>query len=232
MEEDFWNHLEELRKRLILSICFFLFSSVFFYPFSGKFIKLFTDLVGKTYFFAPQEALFIRIKFSFMAGFVIALPLILHQLYLFVVPALTKEERRFAGPLLFFLIVFFYGGLFLGYFIFLPYILKILLSFQTDFMVPLISITKLFSFVFWVLAGFGISFEMPVFFFVLSKLGVITPLMLFHNWRFGILFILVFAAIITPTVDVVTMVFVAFPLFFLYFISIIFSFLGSRSKNK
>jgi sec-independent protein translocase protein TatC len=232
MEEDFWVHLEELRKRVIISLCFFLILSGIFYPFSNKIIKLFTDFVGKTYFFAPQEALFIRIKISVMAGVVASLPLILHQFYLFVVPALTKEERKFAAPLLIFLVIFFYGGVILGYFIFLPYILKMLLSFQTDFMMPLLSVSRYFSFVLWILAGFGISFEMPVFFFVLSKLGVISPLTLLRNWRFAIIFILIFAAVITPTIDIVTMLITTFPLFFLYFVSIAVSFFAVRKKTN
>lgn len=220
MEEDFWSHLEDLRKRVIISLTFFIIFTGIIYPFSSQIIKLFTDFVGKTYFFAPQEALFIRIKVSFMAGLVFSLPLLLHQLYLFVVPALTKDERKFASPLLVSLIVFFYGGVVLGYYIFLPYILKMLLSFQTDFMVPLISTSKYFSFILWILAGFGLSFEMPVVFFLLSKLGVISPGLLARNWKFAIVFILIFAAVITPTIDIVTMLITTVPLFFLYFVSI------------
>jgi sec-independent protein translocase protein TatC len=231
MEEDFWCHLEDLRKRVIISLCFFLVSSAVFYPFSDKIIKLFTDFVGQTYFFAPQEALFIRIKIGIMAGLVAVLPLILHQLYLFVVPALTTEERKFAAPLLVFLVVFFYSGVLLGYFTFLPFILKMLMSFQTDFIIPLLSISRYFSFVIWILAGFGISFEMPVFFFILSKLGVVSPGTLLRNWRFAIIFILIFAAVITPTIDIVTMIITSFPLFFLYFISIGVSFFAVRGKH-
>jgi sec-independent protein translocase protein TatC len=220
MDEDFWSHLEDLRKRVIISILFFLIATGILYPFSGKVIELFTDYVGKTYFFAPQEALFIRIKVSFMTGFVFSLPFLLHQLYLFVVPALTNEERKFTTPFLVFLVVFFYGGAITGYYVFLPYILKMLMSFQTDFMVPLISTSRYFSFILWILAGFGLSFEMPVVFFLLSKLGVVSPGLLARNWRFAIIFILIFAAVITPTIDLVTMFVTTVPLFFLYFVSI------------
>ena len=231
MEEDFWSHLEDLRKRVIISLTFFVIFTGIIYPFSGQIIKLFTDFVGKTYFFSPQEALFIRIKVSFMTGLVFSLPLLLHQLYLFVVPALTADERSFAGPLLVSLIVFFYGGVVLGYYIFLPYILKMLLSFQTDFMVPLISTSRYFSFILWILAGFGLSFEMPVVFFLLSKLGVISPGLLARNWKFAIVFILIFAAVITPTIDIVTMLITTVPLFFLYFISIGVCFFAVRGRT-
>lgn len=231
MEEDFWSHLEDLRKRVIISLCLFVVATGVVYPFSAQIIKLFTDYVGRTYFFAPQEALFIRIKVSFMAGLVFSLPLLLHQLYLFVVPALTADEKRFAGPLLVALVVFFYGGVVAGYYIFLPYILKMLLSFQTDFMVPLISTSRYFSFILWILAGFGLSFEMPVVFFLLSKLGVISPGLLAKNWKFAIVFILIFAAVITPTIDIVTMLITTVPLFFLYFISIGVSFLAVKKSS-
>lgn len=231
MEEDFWSHLEDLRKKVIICICFFVISTGIVYPFSSDIIKLFTLYVEKTYFFAPQEALFIRIKVSFMVGLVLSLPLMLHQLYLFVIPALTDDERRFTSPFLIALVVFFYGGVVVAYFIFLPYILKMLLSFQTDFMTPLISISRYFSFILWILAGFGLSFEMPVAFFLLSKLGVISPGSLIKNWRFAIIFILIFAAVITPTIDVVTMLITTAPLFFLYFISIGISFFAVRGKK-
>ena len=231
MEEDFWSHLEDLRKKLIICICFFVVSTAIVYPFSSEIIRLFTSYVEKTYFFAPQEALFIRIKISFMVGLVISLPLVLHQLYLFVIPALTKDEKRFTSPLLISLVVFFYGGVVVAYYIFLPYILRMLLSFQTDFMTPLLSVSRYFSFVLWILAGFGLSFEMPVVFFLLSKLGVISPGSLAGNWRFAIIFILVFSAIITPTIDIVTMLITTVPLFFLYFISIGVSFLAVKKKS-
>lgn len=231
MEEDFWSHLEDLRKRMLISLSFIIISGAIFYPFSDKIIKIFTDFVGKTYFFAPQEALFIKIKVSFMAGLVAVLPLILHQLYLFVVPALTDDERRFTAPFLVFLVVFFYGGVVLAYFLFLPYILEILLSFQTGFVLPLLSTSRYFSFVLWVLAGFGLSFEMPIFFFIFSKLGIISPGTLVKKWRFAIIFILIFAAVITPTIDIVTMFITTVPLFFLYFLSIGVSFFAVRGKN-
>lgn len=231
MEEDFWSHLEDLRKRVIISLVFFLIFTGVIYPFSGKIIELFTGFVGKTYFFAPQEALFIRIKVSFMTGLVVSLPLLLHQLYLFVAPALTDDERKFTSPLLLYLIIFFYGGVAIGYCIFLPYILKMLLSFQTDFMLPLISTSRYFSFILWVLAGFGLSFEMPVVLFLLSKLGVIPPGALVRNWRFAVIFILIFAAIITPTIDIVTMFVTTVPLFLLYIISVGVCFFAVR-KNK
>ena len=67
MEEDFWSHLEELRKRVIVSLFLFVVFTGIVYPFSGKIIQLLTGFVGKTYFFAPQEALFIRIKVSLKA---------------------------------------------------------------------------------------------------------------------------------------------------------------------
>jgi len=232
MEEDFWSHLEDLRKRVLISLFLFVIFTGIVYPFSGQIIKLFTDFVGKTYFFAPQEALFIRIKVSFMAGLVVSLPLLLHQLYLFVAPALTKEEKKFTTPLLISLVIFFYGGVLLGYYIFLPYILKMLLSFQTDFMVPLLSTSRYFSFIIWILAGFGLSFEMPVVFFLLSKIGLISPGLLARNWKFAIIFILIFAAVITPTIDIVTMFVTTVPLFFLYFISIGVCFFAVRGRKE
>jgi len=176
--------------------------------------------------------LFIRVKISLMAGFVAAIPLILHQGYLFVAPALTRNERRYTAPLLVSLVIFFYGGVAVAYFVFLPYILKMLLSFQMDVMSPLISVSRYFSFLLWILGGFGISFEMPVFFFLLTKLGILTPALLIRKWRIALVSIFVAAAVITPTIDIVTMLIASLPLFFLYFISIFASYLAGVGKKR
>lgn len=233
MSEDleFWEHLEDLRKRIILSILFFFFAGGIIYPFSGRIIKLITGFVGKTYFFAPQEALFIRIKISLILGLVVALPFIIHQIYIFIIPALTHEERKYTTPMLLAIIIFFYSGAAVAYFFFVPYIINMLLSFQMAILQPLISISKYFSFLMWVIAGFGISFEMPVFIFLLTKLGIITPSMLIENWKIALISILGFAAVITPTVDVVTMLITSIPLTFLYLFSIGASLLAGRSKK-
>ncbi len=220
MEEGFWEHLDELRKRLLYSLAFFSIGSGAIYPLSDRIIRILSTYVGKTYFFAPQEALFIRIKISFMIGFAVALPLIIHQVYIFIAPALTKSEKRYTAPLLIALIAFFYGGIAVAYYIFLPYILKMLLSFRMETMIPLISINRYIGFLLWLLAGFGVAFEMPVFFFLLTKLGILSPSILIKNWRVSLISILIFAAIITPTIDIVTMVIASIPLLLLYFISI------------
>ena len=232
MEEDFWSHLDDLRKRILFSLIFFFVGSSLIYPFSEHIIRYFVSYVGRTYFFAPQEALFIRIKLSLMGGFVVSLPFIVHQMYLFIVPALTSSERRYASPLLIALIIFFYGGVAVAFYIFLPYILKMLLSFQMDVLSPLISISRFLGFMLWILGGFGFAFEMPVFFFLLTKLGVLSPSLLYRKWRISVVAILLFASIITPTLDMVTMLIASVPLFFLYFISIGSSYLAMIGRKK
>ena len=220
MEEGFWEHLEDLRKRLLYSLLFLLIGGGAIYPVSGRIIRELSSPIGKTYFFAPQEALFIRIKISMMGGFVVALPFIIHQLYIFIAPALTRNERRYSAPLLLALLVFFYGGVSIAHYMFIPYILRMLLSFQMETMIPLISISKYIGFLLWILAGFGVAFEMPVFFFLFTKLGIISPSILINKWRLAIILIIIFAGFITPTLDMVTMFITSIPLFFLYFISI------------
>ncbi len=230
LDESFWDHLEDLRKRIIFSILFFLIGTGIVYPFSGYIIQFLSVHIGNTYFFAPQEALFIRIKISLMIGFAIALPFIIHQIYIFIAPALTKGERMYILPLLIAILIFFYGGVAVAYLLFIPYILKMLLSFQMETLIPLISISKYIGFLLWILVGFGVAFEMPVFFFLLTKLGILSPSVLIKNWRISVVAILIFAAVITPTIDLVTMVIAAIPLFFLYFISIGASFLAGIGR--
>ncbi|MCK4528654.1 twin-arginine translocase subunit TatC [candidate division WOR-3 bacterium] len=228
MEESFWSHFEDLRKRLIYSLVFFFLGSGAVYLVNDRIIRNLIGFVGKTYFFAPQEALFIRIKLSLMVGFVISLPFIVHQAYLFVAPALTKDEKRYSVPFLLSLLIFFYGGMVVSYYIFTPFILKMLLGFQMEGMEPLMSINRYINFLIWLLGGVGFAFEMPVLIFLLTKLGIITPSLLISNWRTAIIALLILGAVITPTLDIVTLLIVSIPLFFLYLVSIVGSFLARK----
>ena len=225
-ELSFWDHLEELRRRIIFSIVYFVIFSGALYPFTDKIIKYITSPIGKTYFFAPQEALFIRIKMAMVLGFFVAIPFILHQIWLFVSPALTKEEHRYSLTFLFAGGILFYGGAYIGYSIFTPFIIRVLMQFKTPYMEPIIGISKYFSLILWISGGMGVAFELPVITFILTKLGIVTPGFLLKQWRYMIVGILIFAAVITPTIDIVTMTIVSIPLFFLYFVSILTSFLG------
>jgi len=224
----FWEHLEELRRRIIYAIVYVILFSAILYYYTPVIIEYLTRSVGKTYFFSPPEAIFIRIKVSISAGLLAALPFIIHQGWLFLLPALEKEEKRYGFWILFFTLLLFYSGMGISIYIFLPYINRILLSFGGGTIYPLMGITKYLGYVMWMCGGISLSFEMPVIVFFLTKMGILTAKDLFGKWKYVLLIILLVSGIITPTVDIITQILVASPMFLLYLISTIVAFIFGR----
>jgi len=222
------DHLEELRRRILHVIGFVIFASLFIYPVSHRVLEFLTLPIKKTYFFSPQEAILVRIKISIFLSLFISFPYALMEGWLFVAPGLYPEERKYVRSFLLIFVLLFYLGVAVSFF-FLPYIIHVLLSFSTPSISPMINISRYLSFLFWISLGLGLGFEIPGVLLLLSKLGIVTPGMLLKGWRFAVVAILVFSAVITPTVDVVTQILVSLPLFFLYLLGILFSFLGRRN---
>jgi sec-independent protein translocase protein TatC len=187
--------------------------------------------VGTLYFFAPTEALIVRMKLALAMGVGFASPVIFFQIWSFIVPALTKRERKYAIPTVVFSVILFLGGVAFAYFLVMPLGLKVLLSFGGPALKDLIGVQKYFTFVIWLLMACGIVFEMPVMIFFLTKLGVVGPVMLLRRWREAILIIFVAAAVVTPSIDGITQVILAIPLLFLYLVSILVSFTARRRKK-
>jgi len=224
----FWEHLEELRKRIIYSIVYIVLFSSMLYYFSPVIIEYLTKPVGKTYFFSPPEAIFIRIKVAIATGILVALPFILHQIWLFLVPALEKKERKYGFWILFFTVILFYSGFGVSIWLFLPYITRVLISFGGDVMTPIMGITKYLGYVLWMSGGVALSFEMPVVVFFLTQLGILSARDLLSKWKYVLIIVLFISAVITPTIDIVTQILVASPMFFLYLISTLVAFIFGR----
>lgn len=217
---DFLEHLEELRRRIIFSFLYILFFTSLTFPFSNKVIAYISKPLKNLYFFSPQEAIFIRLKISFVFGIVLSLPFVIHQIYLFIIPALTERERRYVNLFLISLFFLFYSSLYLSFIIFIPFIVKMLMSLSGN-MIPLINVSSYFSFIIWISAGLSISFQFPIVSGILKKLGIIDYKWMLRNWRYIVIIVFIFSAIITPTYDILTMTLVAIPLFGIYILSII-----------
>lgn len=219
-EMSFLEHLEELRRRIIYSFIYIILFSSAVFPFSNRVIVYIARPVKNLYFFSPQEAIFVRLKISLALGIVLSLPFLIHQVYLFVRPALNDRERKYANIFLISSFLLFYSSLFLSFIIFIPFIVNTLLRLSGG-MIPLINVSSYFSFLIWISAGFSVAFQFPVLSGILKKIGIIDTKWMINNWRFIIIFVFVFAAIITPTYDIITMLIVSIPLLILYLLSII-----------
>ena len=237
----FFEHLTELRKRIINSLISIgigagigWFVAPYFVTWITKpMLKALGDahLDQKLVYTHPAGYLNLLITLSVYLGLVIASPWILYQIWLFVAPALYKHERKAVTTFIVSSVFLFLAGISFGYFIMLPYMLDFLTSFQGPFR-PLISINEYFDFILIVLLGLGVIFEMPVLIFFLALFGIVTPKFLWKNLRYAILIIAVVAAIITPTPDATTMLVFMAPMVALYFIGIGVAALVVRNKTK
>lgn len=218
----FLDHLEELRWRLIWSILAVIAAAVGCYIFIDEIVVLLVHPAPadiKLIFLSPTEAFMTYIKVAAYAGLVVALPFVALQFWRFVMPGLYEKERRAVGPIVIFTVLCFLVGALFAYFLIIPFGLKFLLSYQTDFLVANITIGKYLGFVVTLLLVFGLVFELPVLAYFLSLIGVLTPDFLRKKRRYGILILFVIAAILTPP-DAFSQMMLAIPLLILYEISI------------
>ena len=235
------EHLIELRKRLLYSAVAIAIGFVIGFSVAKWIINFVAQPMvhalqqahypDKLIFTGPAEYVNLLIKVGFYLGLVIALPVILHQIWLFVAPGLYKHERKAVTTFIFSSFLLFVAGISFGYFIMLPYMLDFLTSFQGPFK-PLISINEYFDFIFIVLLGLGVIFEMPVLIFFLALFNIVTPKFLWKNVRYAILIIAVVAAIVTPTPDATTMLVFMAPMLLLYFVGIGVAAMVVRNKAK
>lgn len=235
-ELTFVEHLEELRRRLMISAISIALAGIFAFPFASNILKVLrspaSDTIGALVFFAPADAFLIHLKIAFFIGLAVSIPVILCQLWAFISPAIEINTKR-AG-LLFLLssLGAFALGAGFGFFVLLPAAIKFLLSFSQGTLQPLISASSYISFVLGLTLGCGIVFEMPVLSFLLSKAGIIDCYFLRKARKFAAIAIFITAAIITPTPDIFNMTVMAIPMFFLYELSIWVSMLSRRKRRS
>ena len=211
------EHLDELRTRLVVSVAAFVIAGAFcFWQNDLIFDIANAPLEGrKPSTLGVAEAFMTTATLSAYAAILISLPVILYQLYAFVLPAFSPTERRVAFPLLLLVPVLFVGGVVFGYYVVLPPALEFLLNFNTDEFDQLIRARDYYSFVSLTLVSMGILFQVPIGVLALTRLGVVTPRQLRRHRRYAILAIAVLAALL-PTIDPITMLIEMVPLIVLY----------------
>ncbi|MDX2049662.1 MAG: twin-arginine translocase subunit TatC [Rickettsiaceae bacterium] len=240
----FEKHIRELKTRLIYSISFFalcfaltiVYSDKIYYAISlpliqhgaGKASFIYTDL---------SEAFFAKIDLSAKLAFIVTMPFIALQLYLFISPGLYKSELILVRYIIFSSVFLYILGVFFAYFIVMPKAFEFFLSFQTNSMqlgnvggiydnpVSISLHAKISEYIGLVSSlafAFAIAFQLPVILLILTIFGIVSASFLATNRRFGILLIFIIAGIITPP-DVLSQLLLAFPLVILYEITIFFA---------
>ena len=223
------SHLQELRKRLVVSFIAVGVGFVLCYAFAQNlFDILAAPLIkmmppgGSLIFTSVAEAFFTYMKVAFIAGLVLASPIVLFQVWAFVAPGLYRHEKRYVVPFVLAGSVAFAAGILFGYLVALPVGFRFLLGYATDFIKPMPSIKEYLSFSIKFLLAFGLVFEFPVVLVLLARIGVIDAKMLARQRKYAILLIFIFAAVMTPP-DLVSQVMMAVPLMGLFELSILLS---------
>jgi sec-independent protein translocase protein TatC len=230
------SHLQELRKRLVLSfiavgvgfvICYAMADSLFDIL-AAPLMKVMPP-GGSLIFISVAEAFFTYMKVAFIAGLILVSPFVLYQVWAFVAPGLYQKEKRYVIPFVLGGSFFFALGISFGYFVAIPVGFKFLLGYATDFIKPMPSMQEYLSFSIKFLLVFGLVFEFPVALVLLAKIGVIDAKMLSRHRKYAILLIFIFAAVMTPP-DLISQVLMALPLMALYELSILLSRIFGKKK--
>lgn len=259
-EMSFLDHLEELRWLLIRSVVAiiicgcaaftfsgWIFDNIIFAPKKGDFItyRFFCDLANK--YDLDKSFCAVDIPFdiqsrnmdgqfntdiwtSITAGFILAFPFILWELWKFIRPALYEKERKYAVWFLFLSSLLFFIGVVFGYFLIVPLSINFLANYKISAVVENnIDLDSYLSLIKTTVISSGLVFEMPILMYFLAKLGIVGPVFLRKYRRYAYVIILIVAAIVTPP-DVVSQMIVTIPLILLYEISILIA--ARISKNK
>lgn len=215
------DHLEELRTRLIVSLCAVLALSVVGYLLSDAILAFMTRPVGKVYFMGVAEAFTVKLKIALFFGLFTASPLIFYQAWRFVSPGLTSREVMWVLPVALAMTVFFVLGAAFCFYLVVPIGIRFLMSFSSESLEPLLSVSRYVSFVGWMTLAFGLVFEIPVVIFILGRMGVVSVATLRRNRRFVIVGILILAALVTPSPDAFSQLLLAVPLYLLFELSVL-----------
>ena len=238
-ELSFMEHLGELRRRLVICVVAVLAGSAAAFVFYEEIIELLSrpayDLEGsqgiELVFIEITELLTTAVKVSFVAGFVLALPVILYQVIMFVAPGLTGRERRYLFLFLPMALVAFACGVAFCYFVLIPPALRFLLGFS-DVAEPLIRISNFVNLMVRLLFWMGVAFETPLIMYMLAQLGIVSARQLSRFRRVWVVLAFLLGAIITPTFDPVNQTLVAGPLLVLYELGVLLAKLAGRGRRK
>ncbi len=171
------------------------------------------------------------LKVSMYAGLLLALPLILFQLYAFVLPAFSPREKQVALPAMLAVPVLFVCGVVFGYYTVVPRAIEFLQNFNTDAFDVLIQAQPYYKFVLMLLLAMGLLFQIPVGIIAVTRVGIVSTSQLAHNRRYAILIIAVLAMLL-PGQDPITMGMMMAPLYVLFEASILFSWLLDRRAGR
>lgn len=241
---SFFDHLEELRTRILYSLAAIGIGVVLGFSWAEPAYRFLAQPVFEALraarlpetltYISPLGPARLLISVGLYLGVVIASPVVLYQVWLFVAPGLYRNERRAVTGFLLSSMMLFLAGTAFAYSVVLPIVLRFLIKFGSfdPRITPMISMNEYLDFVLVVLLGLGVIFELPILIFILSLFGIVTPKFLWDNFRYAVLVIAIVSAVVTPTPDAITMLVFMAPMLLLYVVGIGVSAVVVRDKRK
>jgi len=224
-EINYFAHLQELRTRLIWVVVTIAAVTVLCFVYSEQLLEIVTAPVRKSvsnlYFLAPYEAFLMRLKVAVTCGIVLSSPIIFTQFWKFTAPGLYQSEKKAILPVASCSILLFVLGVVFAYFFVIPFALKFFLGFQTETLIPLISIDAYVSMFLSLVLIFGGMFVTPVILIGLIYFGILDVGALSRQRKVVVVIVFILAAILTPTMDIVTQCLLAVPLLGLFELSLL-----------
>lgn len=219
VEMSIFDHLEELRQRifycllalgLAIAVCFVLVRPL---------VRLLQEPAGDVKFLqlAPGEFFFVSFKVAGYSGLVLASPFILYQIIQFVLPGLTRRERRLLGPVVLGSSALFFLGLAFAYYALIPVTLQFFVNYGADVVEQLWSIERYFELVLSLMFLVGLTFQIPIIQMILGYLGIISSQQMLKGWRSVVLGAVILGAVVTPSTDPLTQSVLAGAVLGLYF---------------
>ena len=232
---SFIGHLEEFRRRLLLSLTAVMAGALFCFVFIDEILSLLMGPIhahiGQIYFFSPTDAFVIKIKAALLAGFLIASPLIYCELWLFISPALLPHEKRAVIPVIFSTSFLFLAGAIFSFFTVLPMTLDFLIGQQTEYLKPMVSMNEYIGFLSSMVIAFGFAFNLPVIVVSAVAVGFVKVKTLNHYHRHVIVAIFIAAAVLTPGPDIASQLMLGLPMLVLFEISLAASWFVERMRE-
>jgi sec-independent protein translocase protein TatC len=235
----FLEHLDELRKRIVVSLAAIAVGCVVAFTFVEKIYSFIMDPLnrllpkGSTFVFTePTEAFVLYVKMALLAGIILAMPVILLQAWLFVAPGLYAKEKRLAAPFVILATTGFVGGAAFTHYLLFPWMWIFFASFATDKLAFLPRIEPVFALYVKMVMGMGLVFQMPAVVYSLARIGLVTARFLIKSSKYAILIIFIAAAVITPSGDMLTQTLFALPMIGLYIISIAIAWIFGKRRPK
>lgn len=219
IEMSLFDHLDELRQRILYAVIAIAFCVVACFAGVRQIVELLEVPAQGAKFLqlSPGEYFFVSIKVAGYSGILLASPFILYQIIQFVLPGLTRRERRLIGPVVIGSSVLFFAGLAFAYIALVPAALNFFISYGAEVVEQMWSIDRYFEFVLLLLFSTGLAFQIPVIQLLLGLLGIVGSTQMLSGWRYVLLGAAILGAVLTPSTDPVTQSLLGGAVLFLYF---------------